>query len=201
MGKKGLILSAVLLLVVSAAAQASPTTICDFESFDTSRCSSGYLRAWACNGLDTVSWSHSNPFDRIGDYWVTNDAGEYIVNPCIQSATLTINVCGLNPADDHAGILFTDREGVEHRFWQDYGLLTNGDNVYTLEREWLNGVDVLGGIRYTRDGFCDWSDSIRINWSRLCVTYDCAVVPVPGAFVLGTLGLGVVGYMRRRKVI
>jgi hypothetical protein len=199
--RKILTVTILVLLSFSFAAEANPTMVCDFEDLTTSDCSGGYLKAWSCNGLDTVSWDHSNPFDSVGDYWIRDASGAMIVNPCIIGATLTVNVSGLNPADDHAGLLFIDRLGVEHALWQDYGLLTNGDNVFTIEREWLNGVDVIGGIKYVRDGLCDWSDCIRINWSRLCVTYQCQPIPVPGALAMSSMGLATVFYLRRRRII
>jgi len=137
-------------------------------------------------GTDSVSWSHSNPYDG-GDYEAA------LAMNLIDEVTLTVKASGIATGDDFVGITFTDKDGVDHYL----GLLVNGDNTWNLDENWLNGVEVTGTLNFVSNVWYDWMDDACIISSTLTVTGE--PVPVPGAVLLGVLGLGAAGMKLRRR--
>ena len=173
---KRLILTAVLTICMVGVAQAD-LYVDHTDVYDT------LSVHWYGPYQDGASWSHNNPYGG-GNYDTAMSLG------LISSVTLTINTSGLNPSDEHIGVRFTDKLGSTHDL---PGWMVNGNNVYNLQQDWLDGVAVNATLYYT--GFFD-NDSATINWSEL--TVDGAVVPVPGAVLLGILGLSAAGIKLRK---
>ena len=148
-----------------------------------------YLSVWFY-GSDSVNWTHENPYDG-GSY---EDA---LTLGLIDSVTLTVNASGIVTNDDYVSVRFQDKNNVWHNL---PGYLVNGNNVFTLDAEWLNGVTVRSTLTFVNNGSgwnYDWMDDACINYSILTVTGQ--PVPVPGAVLLGVLGLGAAGMKLRRR--
>jgi len=138
---------------------------------------------------DSTTWSHINPYTG-GDYEAA------VALNLIDSVTLTINASGINPGDESVGVTFFDKDGDDHYL----GLLASGNTVFNLQAGWLDGVEVTGTLTYTNNGSMwnpDWTDDATICSSTLTVV-GCPV-PVPGAVLLGMLGLSVAGARLRKN--
>lgn len=157
----------------------------------------GYSGYWV-QGTDSADWSHSNPYDG-GSY---EDA---LAMNLIEKVQLTIVASGMEESWYHwdeqlnvVGITFTDKDNDDHFL----GYLGAGSTTFDLEADWLNGVDVLATLTFNPDWFeankyQQWTDTACIVSSTLTVTGE--PVPVPGAVLLGVLGLGAAGMKLRRR--
>ena len=145
------------------------------------------LKAWWLNPADVAYWDHVNPFNAVGDYDAALGAGE------ITGVTLTVNASGIVAGGETntVGIRFQDKND----FWHDLGLLNDGDTTFNLDPFWLDGVTVRAKLVYNCSSWFDLWDSARINCSDLTVR----AVPVPGAALLGALGLSAAGIKLRRR--
>jgi len=143
--------------------------------------STGWFSGYVVN--DESAWDHENPF--VGDYEAALAAG------LINGVTLNINASGIESgADDVVGVGFLDKNGFDH----DLGRIYDGDNILTLDPTWIDGVTVKATLYL--DGWLDTYDSASINSSAL--TVDGTPVPVPGAVLLGLLGLSAAGIKLRK---
>jgi len=145
-------------------------------------------------------WSHTNPFP--GDYELAMNEGK------ITGASLTIVADDID--EGHVvQIAFRDKTGEYHNLGQlntmsfsDEGGITIGADAipghrtvttFALDPNWLNGVKVIGAV----GSFQLYADEMEeIEYSRLTVTYK--PTPIPNAVILGIVGLGLIGWIKRR---
>ncbi|MBN1803775.1 MAG: hypothetical protein JW837_00865 [Sedimentisphaerales bacterium] len=90
------------------------------------------------------------------------------------------------------------------------GSLQGGDDMWTtsvltltpdLFTDLMDGtIDIWMDIDASNTFYMDmWA--VTLESSRLTITYDYFPIPVPGTFVLGCIGAGFVGWLRRRKTL
>ena len=131
-------------------------------------------------------WEHNNPYP--GDYNAALLAG------LITDVTLTVNASDIDPLDDLVYVYFNDKNSV----WHELGTIGDGDNPFPLNPTWLDDVAVYGRLYLTVQNAPPWDDwwwdTAMINTSTL----EVDVVPVPGAVLLGILGLSVAGVKLRK---
>lgn len=141
-----------------------------------------------------TEWGHVNPYAG-GDY------EEALLLNLIDSVKLSINVSQFEITDDDLRVSFKDKNGT----LQDLGSVTiNGVNEFVLNPNWLDGVTVSAILTLTVGGGQSeggpQTDTVCIGWSELKVDGRPVPVPVPGAVLLGMLGLGYAGRRLRRFV-
>lgn len=152
---------------------------------------------------DTAVWSHDNPFWGVGDYELT------LENEGILGVDLIVNAADISAWDENVTLSFTDKAGITH----ELDRVLRGENRYTIDKEWLDGVQVGATLNFGYDFCLDLWDDAKILTSQLIVYYDSdkvignqtaastVAVPAPGAIMLGTVGLVFVGWLRTRKCI
>lgn len=108
-----------------------------------------------------------------------------------------------NPGKDPIAISTSGWYTFEHHFYDNSGVLAVDlsilDSADVLVHTWtLNTSDLItttGGNRY---GWFDYNQFSTLAIDNTALTIGTAAVPAPGAIILGMLGMGFVGWVKRR---
>ena len=212
---KKLFMVCVLMLAVLAVpsqTQAGPTIPCyewvNTTAMDLVDATDGQDDTWFVPAGTEDADLNPGPYFRFsdGDWgWTHTFSPPELLPTVMNSATLDIYAYDV----DGSEIDVVKSDGTV------LGQLAGGDGVWSTSSFNLTGSaldDLLDGttniwlnIDSANDGKKVWG--VAIGWSKLSVDYDtavevpCPVIPAPGAILLSSIGVGVVGWLRRRRTL
>ena len=199
---KKIITVSLVLLLVAVSIQAAPTLYTNEADFLTAV--SGYVTI--SEGFESSDWDVTRPLGFAGSVTsqgITWNAGELLRtgsgwartgtygvydsygNPDIVSATTPfVGVGGWFATTDATGIVVD----IDGQYFGAYGLGAYSDHKF------FGVVDT--------DGFSSVTfRSTSGHWGADDFTIATQVIPAPGAVLLGSIGVGIVGWLRKRRTI